>query len=104
MSQIPRHKVEHWIHRKFKHVTVIRETSYGYGDSFPCQCCRKSLERLDIRVTSVFQGKEISERMTDCKIKSKQTLGQQMKRQPEKGCVVMAGHVTRRTNQYHTYG
>ena len=41
--------------------------------------------------------------MTDCEIQSKMTLGQQMKRQPEKGCTVLSGHDTRRAHKYHKY-
>lgn len=103
ISQVPQHKIAHWIHRKYKHITITRETSYGLGDSFPCQCCRASLERLDLRVLSIYQGNETNERINNCIIPSKITLGQQMKRQPERGCVVISGHVTRRSSMFHKF-
>ena len=78
-----------------------RKTSYGYGDSFPCLHCRQSLERLDLRVISVYEGNRLKERMTSCDIESKQTLGQMLNRQPKKGCVVLSNHMTRRAHQIH---
>lgn len=100
-QRIPQHKRAHWIHRKYKHITVERETSYGYGDSFPCLHCRATLERLDLRVNSVYKGEQLSERMICCEIKSIQTLGQKLNSQPKKPCVAISHHTTRRVKKIH---
>jgi hypothetical protein len=98
---VPNHKKSNWIHRKYKNIHVIRETSYGYGDSFPCVKCRATLERLDLHVTSHYQGVETKFRMIECEIKSKKTTGQILNRQPDKACVALRGHETRRSQQIH---
>ena len=87
---------------KYKYIHVIRETSYGYGDSFPCLKCRASLERLDIRVVSHYNGEEITFRMSDCPIESKYTSGQILNRQPHRACIVQSGHSTRRSQKTHS--
>lgn len=96
---IPPHKVSTWIHRKYKNITIIRETAFGLGKSFPCLYCRASLERLDMRVTCVIEDKLECIRISECNHESKLTTGQMLQNQPVKPCVVQAKRQTRRANQ-----
>ena len=92
-----------YLYRKYKNIHVIRETSYGFGDSFPCEKCRATLERLDLHVISHYKGVETKFRMIECDIKSKKTTGQILNRQPEKPCIAMSNHQTRRAKQIHNF-
>lgn len=100
---IPSHKKSTWIHRKYKHITIIRETSMGLGKSFPCLYCRASLERLDMRVTCVINEEMECVRIAYCEHESKLTTGQMLQNQPIKPCVVQANRLTRRANQKISY-
>lgn len=42
------HKFTDWVHRKYGHLIVYRNTVYGNGISLPCVMCRKIIERYDI--------------------------------------------------------
>ena len=102
---IPSHKVATWIHRKYKNITIVRETSFGLGKSFPCLYCRASLERLDMRITCVVEPSYGLQciRISECEYESKLTTGQMLHHQPVKPCVVQANRLTRRANQYIRY-
>lgn len=100
---IAAHKVSTWIHRKFKHITIIRETSFGLGKSFPCVYCRSSLERLDMRVTCVVETEMECVRIAYCDYESKLTTGQMLQNQPIKPCMVQSNRHTRRANKQFTY-
>jgi hypothetical protein len=100
---VQKHKTALWIHRKYKEITIIRETSYGLGSSFPCLICRASLERLDMRVNCVFEDKLQCVRITECKYESKLTTGQMLNNQPLKPCVVQSNRCTRRSVQTQLY-
>lgn len=102
---IPSHKVATWIHRKYKNITIVRETSFGLGKSFPCLYCRASLERLDMRVTCVVDASEGMQciRIAHCDYESKLTTGQMLNNQPVKPCVVQANRLTRRAKQQIKY-
>ena len=52
-------------------------------------------------MTSHYQGVETKFRMIECEIKSKKTTGQILNRQPNKACVALRGHETRRSLQIH---
>jgi len=54
-------------------------------------------------VTSHYQGVETKFRMIECEIKSKRTTGQILNRQPDKACVALRGHETRRSQQIHNF-
>ena len=100
---ISNHKTSTWIHRKYKNITIIRETSYGLGTSFPCIFCRSSLEKLDMRVTCMVDNKMQCIRISDCKHESKQTTGQMLNTQPLKPCTVQANRDTRRAKQTQNF-
>ena len=102
-KKIQNHKIAHWIHRKFKHITIERETSYGPGISFPCLYCRSSLERLDMRVTCFVDNKVQCVRISDTEYISKLTTGQMLKNEPVKPCVVQSCRTTRRANRELIY-
>ena len=104
MKGIASHKTALWIHRKYKDISIIRETSYGLGSSFPCLYCRASLERLDMRVTCVVEDKLQCVRISDCNIESKLTTGQMLNNQPKKPCTVQSNRRTRRCQKTQTYG
>lgn len=100
---VPSHKVGAWIHRKFKNITIIRETAFGLGKSFPCIYCRASLERLDMRVTCVVENQLECVRIAYCDYESKMTTGQMLNNQPVKPCVVQSNRLTRRANKTIKY-
>ena len=101
---VQNHKIALWIHRKFKDITILRETSYGLGSSFPCLYCRSSLERLDMRVTCFVENKLQCIRIATCDIESKMTTGQMLQNQPIKPCVVQSNRCTRRVQKVQSYG
>lgn len=101
---IASHKISTWIHRKYKDISIIRETSYGLGASFPCLACRASLVKLDFRITCVVNDELQCVRISDCIYESKQTTGQMLKNQPLKPCVVQSNRLTRRSQQILHYG
>lgn len=102
------HNMVAWIGRKHKDITVERTTTLGQGSSFPCCLCRKTLERLDMRVRCVWNGQPFCARLRDTDIQSKHTLGQALKTQPLKPCVIHSRHPTRRALSHtclsHTRG
>lgn len=100
---IQNHKIATWIHRKYKNITIVRETVFGLGKSFPCLYCRASLERLDMRVTCVVEDKMECVRIAYCDYESKLTTGQMLKNQPLKPCVVQSCRTTRRVHQEIKY-
>jgi hypothetical protein len=104
INGIQKHKTAAWIHRKYKEITIIRETSYGLGASFPCLYCRQSLERLDLRVRCVVEDKLQCVRISECEIESKLTTGQMLQNQPLKPCVVQSNRCTRRSQKVQFYG
>ena len=42
------HQFSEWVHRKYGHLIIYRNTVYGAGVSLPCGLCRKVIERYDI--------------------------------------------------------
>ena len=42
------HQFSEWVHRKYGHLIISRNTTYGAGISMPCVLCRKMIERYDI--------------------------------------------------------
>lgn len=96
---IASHKTVSWIHRKFNQITIVRETSYGLGASFPCIFCRSSLERLDMRINCVVDNKLQCIRIAESQYESKYTTGQMLQNQPAKPCIVQSNRCTRRSKK-----
>jgi len=90
------HEFASWTHRKYNTIKIERQTSIGLGTCFPCVFCRRSLERLDMRVVCMVEGDVRRVRLSDCEIESKLTTGQKLKTQPVKPCVVKSLVFTRR--------
>ena len=96
---VRRHKIVQWIHRKFKKITIERNTSLGAGTSFPCVYCRRSLELLDMRVKCTWNNEMACVRISESDIESKYTTGQKMNTQPLKPCIIQSLHNTRRAHR-----
>lgn len=96
-------KIPTWIHRKFKNMTIVRETSLGLGNSFPCIYCRSTLEKLDIRVTCFVDDEVRCVRISETCYESKKTTGQILKNQPERTCMAQSSRQTRRTYKEVVY-
>ena len=85
-----------WIHRKYKDITIERNTSLGPGTSFPCVFCRRSLEQLDMRVRCTLDNETQCVRISESDVESKYTTGQKLNLQPRKPCVIQSLNFTRR--------
>jgi hypothetical protein len=47
---VERHKIPHWIHRKYGDLIVHRILQNGdFGTSFPCVLCRKALDKSSVQ-------------------------------------------------------
>ena len=96
---VRRQNIIHWIHRKYKDITIERNTSLGPGTSFPCIYCRRSLELLDMRVRCTWNNELTCVRISESEIASKFTTGQKMNTQPRKPCVIQSLNFTRRAHR-----